>query len=369
MFEKTSYLFIILSTSSGLLSLLGSVGIFVSLIVQRRVERLQDILEELIDQSYHEDQNLSNKIYRLIQKYQMHYLLPDRPTKNVTYFIDITIALVLLTWLGLHILIFSFPVQWQILLFSIPFLGSIVVLYFFRKLLKNAINPLDNPLLNGIIPPPTRLRSISFLSRYVNVSVKSLLKQARLALFINQRKKASDNDKGSAEILLKEELSFDEFFYYISIISEKEPLFIGFGKVIFSFSPDSITGKPVPIKHNINVPLGYCSWEALQDKDLTAKMLLFPHGEKYPIQYTFRLDKMNGYFTSTDKPEITVNTSIVYKIKSEKVSIVENKSDIPMLDVVKEFFDSSQRRYYLAGIEKNGIKQSVKTCTGEAFVS
>ena len=47
MLQKEQYLFIIISIGTGLLSLLGSVGIFISLIVQRKVERLQAILEEV----------------------------------------------------------------------------------------------------------------------------------------------------------------------------------------------------------------------------------------------------------------------------------------------------------------------------------
>lgn len=98
MIDTQQYLFIIISISAGLLSLLGSVGIFISLIIQRKVERLQDILEELIDQSYAEGQNLTGTIYRLVQKYQMHYLLPDRTTKTIIHYVDATIALVTAIW-------------------------------------------------------------------------------------------------------------------------------------------------------------------------------------------------------------------------------------------------------------------------------
>ena len=69
MFELQSYLRVILSICGGLLTLLGSVGIFVSLTVQRRVERLQDILEEFMDLSYQSEINLTGKMFKLIEKY------------------------------------------------------------------------------------------------------------------------------------------------------------------------------------------------------------------------------------------------------------------------------------------------------------
>jgi hypothetical protein len=62
MFVLNSYFFIILNITSGLLSLLGAVGIFISLIIQRRVGQLQDIIEELLDLSYEEGTNNTVKI-------------------------------------------------------------------------------------------------------------------------------------------------------------------------------------------------------------------------------------------------------------------------------------------------------------------
>ena len=363
MFNKAQYLFVILSIGAGLLSLLGSVGIFVSLIVQRRVERLQDILEELIDLSKFEDQNLSSQIYQLIQKYQMHYLLPDKPTKLIQDYINMTVILVVLIWSVLHIVMFEPPLSLSFLVFSLPLVGGIVLLYFFRKLLQNAINPLDNPLLHGIIPPPTRLRSVSFLSKYVNVSVKALMKQARLVLLINQPK---EGEQG--EVILKQELSFDDFFYYIFVAQKGgSPRFVGFGKIAFEFSPDPITKKPTPIKHNVNVPLGACDWKSLTEGELEAKMLLFPYGEKYPIQYRFILEKQSNCFISTDKPEISINHSILYRFVSKKIEIVENKDDFPHLDLAKEFFESGKSRFYYSFSEASEIKK-VMQCTRKAFV-
>lgn len=364
MFNKAHYLFVILSIGAGLLSLLGSVGIFVSLIVQRRVERLQDILEELIDLSKFEDQNLSSRIYQLIQKYQMHYLLPDQPTKLIQNYINMTIILVVIIWSVLHFLIFEPPPRLIVLTLLLPLAGGIILLYFFRRLLQNAINPLDNPLLNGIIPPPTRLRSVSFLSKYVNVSVKALMKQARLVLLINQPKEGTHG-----EVILKEELSFDDFFYYIYVAQKGSRLrFVGFGKIAFDFPSDPITKKPAPIKHNVNVPLGECDWESLTEGELDAKMLLFPYGEKYPIQYNFILERQSDCFISSDKPEISINHSIMYMFVSKKIEIVENKDDFPHLDLAKEFFESGKSRFYYFFSEAPEIKHEVRQCTRKAFV-
>lgn len=359
MIDTQQYLFIIISISAGLLSLLGSVGIFISLIIQRKVERLQDILEELIDQSYAEGQNLTGTIYRLVQKYQMHYLLPDRTTKTIIHYVDATIALVTAIWVLLHVSIMSPPLNLKTASYFLPALGAIIILYFFRKLLKNAINPLDNPLLNGIIPPPTQLRSISFLSGYVNVSVKALIKQARFVLLIKR------SQEGQAGIILKEELSFDDFFYYLSIGENKAPLFVGFGKILFSFTPDSITGKPTPLQHNINVPMGSCDWEKLSGDEIPARLLLFPYGEKHPIDCTFKLTRQSNCYISLSRPETTVANSIVYKILSHKIMILENKGPFPHLDTIQQQLDGEEARWYYSG--KIG-EENLKICTEEAYV-
>ena len=64
-----------MAISGGLLTLLGSVGIFISLIIQRRLDRLQDTLEG-ISLSYRSETNLTGLMYNLIEKYQMHYMVP-----------------------------------------------------------------------------------------------------------------------------------------------------------------------------------------------------------------------------------------------------------------------------------------------------
>lgn len=341
MIEIRQYIFIIISISAGLLSLLGSVGIFISLIIQRKVGRLQDILEELIEQAYSEDQNLTGTIYRLVQKYQMHYLLPDRTTNTIIQYVDATIALVAAIWVLLHLLIISPPLRFESAAYFLPAIGAIIILYYFRKLLKSAINPLDNPLLNGIIPPPTRLRSVSFLSGYVNLSVKALLKQARFVLLIKKKEPQEE-----AKIILKEELSFDDFFYYISIGDSKDPLFIGFGKILFSFAPDDITGKPTPLQHNINIPMGFGPWKSFIGNELPAHLLLFPYGEKHPLECTFQLTRQSTCYISLSRPETTVSNSIVYKILNDKVEILENKSQFSHLDLAKDHFDSGVSRWY-----------------------
>ena len=94
--------FIVISMIGGLFTLLGSVGIFISIIIQRKVERLQAILEEFIDLSYKSDLNLSGNMYNLIEKYQMHYHLPDTPRSILQSYINITLGLVIFLWLSLY---------------------------------------------------------------------------------------------------------------------------------------------------------------------------------------------------------------------------------------------------------------------------
>ena len=355
------YLLIIISLATSLLGLLGSVGIFISLIIQRKVERLQDILEELIDQANSEEQNLTGTIYRIVQKYQMHYLIPEKPVRTIMYYVDATIAMVILIWTVLHLAvipaIFSFPS----LPFLLPALGTIVILFFFRKLLKYAVNPLDNPLLNGIIPPPTKLRSLSFLSGYVNVSVKALLKQVRFNLLVEK-----NEDSGLAKIILKEELSFDDFFYYLSIGQDKCPVFVAFGKLLFSFPPDPITGKPAPLHHNINIPIGACSWENFQEKEIPAHLMLFPYGEKHPIDCAFSLTRQSNCYISINRPETTMVNSILFKAAAKKMVLLENKSVFSHLEAAKEHFDNQHSRCYFSD---NTNPLSIQICTEEPFVN
>jgi len=359
MIDTRQYLFIIISISAGLLSLLGSVGIFISLITQRKVERLQDILEELIEQSYGEDQNLTGTIYRLVQKYQMHYLLPQSTIKTIARYVDATIILVVAIWVFLHFSVLSPPLGWEIPAYFLPVLGAVFLLYFFRKLLKNAIDPFDNPLLNGIIPPPPRLRSISFLSGYVNVSVKALVKHARFVLLVE---KAGEE---MAKVTLKEELSFDDFFYYISIRDSRRPLFVGSGRILFSFDPDSITGKPTPLQHNINVPLGFCKWQSLTEGKLQGNLLLFPYGEKHPLECTFELSKQGSCYISLSRPETTIANSIVYKIVSGKVIILENKGVFTGLgEAMQNLKGRDFRQYYEGGFSL----ENLKPCTEKAYI-
>lgn len=345
MLRNEYYLFIIISLATGLLGLLGSVGIFISLVIQRKVERLQDILEELIDLTYSEEQNLTGPMFRTVQKYQMHYLIPEQPVKTIMFYVDATISLVLLIWSLLHLAVFRGSDLLQVLPFLLPVSGAVVILFFFRKLLRYAINPLDNPLLNGIIPPPAKLRSISFLSGYINVSVKAVLKQVRFNLFINHQDSCD-----LATIILKEELSFDDFFYFLNIGEEEAPLFAGFGRISFSFSPDPITEKPSALRHNINVPLGKCPWTIFQEKELEAQLLLFPYGEKHPIQCAFTLHRQGNCFIALDKPETTIINSILYKARPESLTLLENESEFsPLANAINSFSKERPRNYSVQG--------------------
>lgn len=361
MLRSDQYLLIMISIGTGLLSLLGSVGIFISLIIQRKVERLQDILEELIDQAYLEEQNLTGTIYRIVQKYQMHYLIPDKSVKTIMQYVDASISMVVVIWFVLHLFVVTRPFNLDVFPLFIPTIGALIILVLFRKLLKYTVDPLDNPLLNGIIPPPTKLRSISFLSGYVNVSVKALLKQARFNLLINIKE-----GQDTAAVILKEELSFDDFFYYLSIGPNDAPIFVGFGKVLFSFCPDPITGKPTPLQHNINVPIGYSSWDLFTEKEITAHLLLFPYNEKNPVNCTFKLTRQSQCYISLNRPETTIVDSIVYKFTSNRLVIIENKSSFPHLELSKGHFDNTHSRYFYSDTPEC---KSLKTCTEEAFVN
>ncbi|MBZ4686712.1 MAG: hypothetical protein PWQ96_2370 [Clostridia bacterium] len=366
MLNKSSYFFLLLSVSSGLLGLLGSLGIFISLIIQRRVERLQEILEDLVDQSYLDDINLTSKIYQLINRYQMHYILPDNPSKTITRYIDLTIIVVSTFWLLGSIFLFNPPYKSIHLLLLLPVLTGISILIFFRKLLINAINPLDNIMLNSIIPPPVQLRSVSFLSSYVNVSVKSLLKQARLTVTIEREKKDCEDkeytDKGV--VILKEELSFDDFGYYFTVYNKKECFFIGFGNLVMRFPPDPITKKPAPVERNINVPLGYLNWQALTD-EVNASLLIFPIGEKYPIQYDFTLHKKEHYYVPNQDPHCFINQNITYKHSNNNLNILDCKTQLPYLAKVGSNFSLEPVRKYSNKIEKPESIASFLVCNEE----
>jgi len=239
MFDSQSYFRVLASVVAALTTLLGSVGIFVSLTVQRRVERLQDILEEFLDLSYNNDTNITGRMYKLIEKYQMHYLFPDNPGRMIIQYINLTIFVVVIAWVA--ILAIGFRWEWKAagLFYIIPILMSLGILVFYRYLLKNAIYPFGNNLMSPLIPPPVFLRSVSFLSSYVNVSVKSILRQARLRLLIKT------HTDGRARVILKKELSFDDYFYYMLVSSDNEPVFVAFGELKMVFGNEAITGKPI----------------------------------------------------------------------------------------------------------------------------
>lgn len=353
MFEISTYNLVILSVAGGLLSLLGSVGIFVSLIIQRRVERLQEILEELVDLSYQSEQNLTSNIYRLIQQYQMYYILPHGPSKTIMYYLDFTMALVMFSWLSLLYLALQPPLRLQTFTLLLPILGGLCLMVFFRRLLQNAINPLENEMLNAIIPPPVQLRSVSFLSRYVNVSVRSLLQQARLGTVI--RKSLEEDKEGQscevAEVVLKEELSFDDFFYYFSLpLGDKQPNcshFVAFGHLQISFPPDRVTGKPVPVERNINIPLGRCKWQDLPGERIEARLVVFPLGEKHPISYLFFLHEEKNYFAPQDDSHIAIDREITFTVKGNQVIIIEGEDKLPLYELSRPWLKLSQGRKYI----------------------
>ncbi len=99
MFEFTNLAPILTSITESLVTLLASMGIFVSLIIKRRVERLQEILEEFIDLPYHDEVNITGRMFNLIRKYTMQYQLPNRPIKVILAFTYLTTVIIIFNWL------------------------------------------------------------------------------------------------------------------------------------------------------------------------------------------------------------------------------------------------------------------------------
>ncbi|NLT95011.1 MAG: hypothetical protein GXW85_05665 [Clostridia bacterium] len=366
MFNHTLYPFIVISMIGGLLTLLSSVGIFISLIIQRKVERLQAILEEFIDLSYQSDLNLSGKMFNLIEKYQMHYILPANPRRIIMGYMNITIGLTAAFWLSLYFLSFEGPFRWISILYLLPLVALTLIMFWFRKLLKYVINIENTPLLGAIIPAPKRLRSISYLSSFINVSVKSVLKQARLSLLL---KKYGEENNEPWTVVLKEELSFDDFFYFVICSTEKDTVFVSFGEIIFDFPNDAITGKPSPIKKNLNIPLGEAVMN-VEPEELKAHILIFTRGEKHPINYLFKLKKGGkNYYAPADNPEVTIDHQITYCIEDNKIILLKNESPLPFIKEFAHLFNLNGIRLYLGEISQGKtVDKNLKTSTESVFV-
>lgn len=361
MFDLQSYLRVIVSLCGGLLTLLGSVGIFVSLTVQRRVERLQDILEEFMDLSYQSETNLTGKMYKLIEKYQMHYLIPKGPSRIIMFYVNLTIIIVILSWSGILLGAYRQPWQWRVLVYVLPVVTGLGSLLFYRFLLKNAINPVANALLSPLIPPPTQLRSVSYLSRYINVSVKSILKHARLRLLVKTVEQG-------AMVLLKEELSFDDYFYFLHLQDkDNRPVFTGFGELKMAFGHEPITGKPVPAARNVNVPLGFIKAPVPDESTYEARFLIFPWGERHPIEYIFRMHSRQSNIVMADEPEISVNYMITYRVSIKKLEIIEDQTKLPYFRELAPGFILDNRRRYWPG-ENVCRPETVQKCEQPIYI-
>lgn len=333
MFTPEHFLAVLWSVTGGLLTLLGSTGVFVSLVVQRRIERLQDILEEFLELPYLENKNLAGPMVNLVRKYQMHYLFPDGPGKTILFCLDFTLSLIGLIWL--YVLFYA--VHWPIrpifgvqLLLLILIAGNILL---FRRLLQHTINPTGTSLFNPIIPPPYLLRSVSYLSRYVNVSVKSVLQQARFAIVITPQ----------GELRLKQELSFDDFYYLLYCPSIE---FKAWGELRLHFPSDPITKKPIPMQRNIEIPLGKLSIDLIRKQSLNAILFVFPQGEKHPIQYDFELENEDGGYHSIPFPKITVQSSIVFQVQNHQLIILEGSDNLPYFAQYRNSWLWNGERYY-----------------------
>jgi len=366
MFDLQSYFRLLSAISAGLITLLGSVGIFISLIIQRRVERLQDILEEFMDLSYQEDSNLTGKMYKLIEKYQMHYLMPDTPSRTILTYINTTISIVLVSWLTMVVINFRLPFRVEALVMILPIIAGLVVMVYYRNLLRNFISPINKPLLSPIIPPPTMLRSVSFLSRYINVSVKSILKQARLSLVLRVLNPSDSGEPGEAEVVLKEELSFDDFFYYLYLEDEQSTYFVSFGEIKYLFPPDPITMKPVPVERNVNIPLGNCRLTSLPREDLTGQLLIFPRAEKHPIHYTYRFRWEDRVIRPAGAPEIKINHLVTYQVEHGSIIIIEDNNKTPLLLQLAPHFRLNHRRFCL---KDSCAPENLEECKQEVYIS
>jgi hypothetical protein len=303
-------------------------------------------------------------MYNIIEKYQMNYIFPQKPHFLILRYIDINIFFIILLWTGTLLSFFQPPFRPFILLQLIPLAIGIYASLFFRRLLLNTLSP-ENPLLETIIPSPIKMRSISYLSHYVNLSVKSILKQARLCLHLQLY--PEKDGQTLVRVLLKEELSCDDFFYYLELEDGKETLFISLGEIIFHFSPDPITGKPVPVCRNLNVPLGVFSMHE-SSNDLSAKLLIFTRGEKHPVQYSFQLEKGTGFYSSISNPDIVVNHQILYKIKDEQIKILANSTSTPYFNELSSFFYLDSTRYYLTSPTSGDLSASLVNCKESVFI-
>lgn len=359
MFDSQAYLRIFSSICATLITLLSSVGIFVSLTVQRRVEKLQDILEEFLDLSYHSDTNITGKMYKLIEKYQMHYLFPDTPGRMIIQYINFTIIVVIISWSAILAVGFQgFSVMHRHLIYLLPIIMALGIMVFYRYLLKNAIFPFGNNLMSPLIPPPVQLRSVSYLSKYVNVSVKSILRQARLRLLIKT------GPGRQAEVILKEELSFDDYFYYIVIDIAQTPLFTGCGELIIDFGQEAITGKPIPVAKNVSIPLGYIPTEALTGEEYEARLFIFPRGEKHPLEYVFHLFRQGDFIMMSGDPEISINYMVTYQILQDKFQVIEENAEIPFF---RELTGTMAGKKRLACC-KPFISNNIHECRKEIYI-
>ncbi|ATW23492.1 hypothetical protein [Candidatus Formimonas warabiya] len=354
MFELSNYFFIIMNLASGLLSLLGAVGIFISLIIQRRVSQLQDILEELLDLSYDEGTNNTVKIQNLIYKYQMQYMLPVKPIKTVISYINLNIALEVLFWIWLLYLTYRSPFQWDSLIYLWPMAAILAVMIFYRQLIKSTINPVDNHMFNSIIPSPRYLRSIAFLSSYVNVSVGTIIRQARPTPALRKKGPASWH------VILKEELPFDDYHYYFCLTDQEQVYFSAFGHILIELDADPITGKPRPTARNLNIPLG----EITQDQPFfkpEASLLIFPKGEKHPMEFSYDLEQASNVYYALGSPRVSVNHLITYNFEEKNtLNILSTEAKEKKLEALPAKINSGGSRWYCVDGERELVEAEIK---------
>ncbi len=329
MFEFTSLAQILTSITESLVTLLASMGIFVSLIIQRRVDRLQEIMEEFIDLPYHDEINITGRMFNLIRKYTMQYQLPNRPIKVMLAFTYLTTVIIIFNWLILLYKQYRPPLQSETVMFLISVGAGLFTVLFFLTLLKNTINLAHNHFLVPLIPPPERLRSVSFLSRFINVSLLAIIKQARFSIVMRATRK---DELDIFELVLKQELSFDDFFYYFYLEQDDTLQFISFGEVKYEFPPDPITGKPVPMQRNLNVPMGEVRLANARDTVYVGHYYLFPREEKNPLHFMFNFRHEGQFIVPVEKPVIALNHSVIYRFSENRIQLIELKENIPYLE-------------------------------------
>lgn len=204
-------------------------------------------------------------------------------------------------------------------------------------------------MFNSIIPSPRYLRSIAFLSSYINVSVKTIIQQARPAPVLREQ------SPNTWEVTLKEELPFDDYHYFFTLTDENKVSFWSYGHILIELAADPITGKPRPTARNLNIPLGEIT-NNLRLLKPEVILLIFPKGEKHPIQFHYLLKQVDSAYFAPGSPEITTNHLILYNfIGKNTLNILLNDATDENLKILPQKINAKGLRRYYDGHQKEQI--------------